>query len=68
MAPLTTYTYDDRERAIKENRGISGVYRWVNTITGDTYIGSAISLPKRFSVYYSTKCVNEVLSSASPKK
>jgi hypothetical protein len=27
VAPLTTYIYSDKERAIKENRGRSGVYR-----------------------------------------
>ena len=43
VAPLTTYIYSDKERAIKENRGRSGVYRWVNTISGETYVGSAIS-------------------------
>lgn len=67
MAPLTTYTYEDKERAIKENRGRSGVYRWVNTITGETYIGSAISLSKRFSVYFSIKSINEVLSRSKSK-
>jgi hypothetical protein len=60
--PLVIYSYDDKELAIKENRGKSGVYRWVNTLTGDTYVGSAVSLSKRFSVYYSIKSVNEVLS------
>lgn len=38
------------------------MYRWVNTLTGDTYVGSAVSLFKRFSVYYSTKSIKEVLS------
>ena len=67
VAPLTTYTYDEKERAIKENRGRSGVYRWVNTITGETYVGSAVSLSKRFSVYFSNKSVNEVLSRSKSK-
>lgn len=38
------------------------MYRWVNTITGEIYVGSAVSLSKRFSVYFSIKSVNEVLS------
>lgn len=62
MTPLVIYSYDDKQLAIKENKGKSGVYRWVNTLTGDTYVGSAVSLSKRFSVYYSTKSINEVLS------
>lgn len=60
--PLVIYSYEDKQLAIKENRGKSGVYRWVNTLTGDIYVGSAVSLSKRFSVYYSTKSGNEVLS------
>nr|WDW20851.1 hypothetical protein [Valsa mali var. pyri (nom. inval.)] len=63
---LVIYTYDDKQLAIKENKGKFGVYRWVNTLTGDTYVGSAVSLSKRFSVYYSTKSVNEVLSRSPP--
>lgn len=66
MAPLVIYSYDDKQLAIKENKGKSGVYRWVNTLTGDTYVGSAVSLSKRFSVYYSTKSINEVLSRSPP--
>jgi hypothetical protein len=62
MTPLVIYSYEDKQLAIKENKGKSGVYRWVNTLTGDTYVGSAVSLSKRFSVYYSTKSINEVLS------
>ena len=65
--PLVIYPYNDKELAIKENRGKSGVYRWVNTLTGDTYVGSAVSLSKRFSVYYSTKSVKEVLSRSRSK-
>jgi len=67
VAPLTTYTYDDKERDIKGNRGRSGMYRWVNTITRETYVGSAVSLSKRFSVYFSIKSVNEVLSRSKSK-
>lgn len=67
LTPLVIYSYNDKELAIKENRGKSGVYRWVNTLTGDTYVGSAVSLSKRFSVYYSTKSVKEVLSRSRSK-
>jgi group I intron endonuclease len=59
---LTIYSSDEKELAIKENRGKSGIYRWVNVLTGDTYIGSAVDLSKRFSVYYSQKSVKEVLN------
>lgn len=67
VIPLATYIYEDRGLAIKENRGRSGVYRWVNTLTGEAYVGSAVSLSKRFSVYFSTKSVNEVLNRSKSK-
>ena len=62
ITPLTIYSSKEKELAIKENRGKSGIYRWVNVLTGDTYIGSAVDLSKRFSVYYSQKSVQEVLN------
>jgi hypothetical protein len=64
---LAIYGYEDKELAIKENRGRSGVYRWVNTLTGEAYIGSSVSLSNRFSVYFSTKSVNEVLNRSKSK-
>jgi excinuclease UvrABC nuclease subunit len=61
------YSNSDKELTIKENRGKSGVYRWVNILTGDTYIGSAVSLSKRFSVYCSEKSIKEVLRRSNSK-
>ena len=49
ITPLTIYSSKEKELAIKENRGKPGIYRWVNVLTGDTYIGSAVDLSKRFS-------------------
>lgn len=37
----------------KENQNKTGIYQWVNLITGDSYIGSSINLAKRFSNYFS---------------
>lgn len=37
---------------MKENRGKTGVYRWVNNETGKTYVGSSVNLSKRFQQYY----------------
>lgn len=36
-----------------QNKGLSGIYRWNNLITGETYVGSALDLRKRLSAYYS---------------
>lgn len=62
ITPLVIYNSNEDKLAIKENKGKSGVYRWVNTLTGDSYIGSAVDLSKRFSVYYSQKSIQEVLN------
>nr|YP_010690213.1 hypothetical protein PQ570_mgp23 [Neopestalotiopsis cubana]WBU13052.1 hypothetical protein [Neopestalotiopsis cubana] len=39
----------------KDNRNKSGVYRWVNKITQDSYVGSSINLTKRFHNYFSSE-------------
>lgn len=62
IIPVIVYPGDEIKLAIKENRGKSGIYRWVNTLTGETYVGSSVNLSKRFSVYFSKKSVEEVLS------
>jgi len=62
IVPLFIYSYSEKDLAIKENKGKSGVYRWVYISTGESYIGSAVDLSKRFSVYYSQKSIQAVLS------
>ena len=55
--PILVYNNADflKLQAVKENRGKSGVYRWINQINGRTYVGSSVNLGKRFSDYYSFK-------------
>ena len=43
----------DKLRIIKDNKGKSGVYRWVNLINGKSYIGSSVDLKKRIGHYFS---------------
>jgi group I intron endonuclease len=62
IVPLFIYSCSEKDLAIKENKGKSGVYRWVYISTGESYIGSAVDLSKRFSVYYSQKSIQAVLS------
>lgn len=38
--------------AVKENKGKSGIYRWINKETGKSYVGSSANLSKRFYQYY----------------
>jgi group I intron endonuclease len=41
----------------KENKGKSGIYRFINRISGKQYIGSAKDLKARFAHYYSVKAI-----------
>lgn len=54
VIPIITYNSVDRNKysIIEENRNKSGVYRFVNTINGKSYIGSAIHLSNKFSSFY----------------
>lgn len=36
---------------VNKHRGQSGVYRWVNKLTGDSFVGSSIDLARRISEY-----------------
>jgi hypothetical protein len=51
--------YNDSEfnkyKALKENKDKSGVYRWVNKLNNESYIGSSVNLIRRLSQYYSIK-------------
>lgn len=38
---------------IKNNKNKSGIYKWTNKLTLDTYIGSAVNLSRRFREYTS---------------
>lgn len=42
-----------RKQILTDNKGLSGVYRWLNNITGKTYIGSGKNLGNRIAYYYS---------------
>jgi group I intron endonuclease len=45
----------------KENRGKSGIYRFIHTTTGKSYIGSAVNLGRRFSEYFSLQYIKNEL-------
>lgn len=57
VVPVLVYNNADsiKLQAVKENRGKSGVYRWINQNNGRVYVGSSVNLGKRFSSYYSFK-------------
>lgn len=45
----------DKTRILADNRKKIGVYRWINKINGNTYIGSSVSISVRMYTYYSLR-------------
>ena len=45
----------DKVNIFAENRKKAGVYRWINNINKNTYVGSSINLSVRFYTYYSLR-------------
>lgn len=43
---------NNKKSIIKNNKGKAGVYRWINKITGKSYIGSSINLGNRLRDYF----------------
>jgi len=62
--PIVTYYNVEEYKYIiyKDNKNISGIYRWNNKITGKSYIGSSINLTKRLRAYFSVKVLTNKLS------
>jgi hypothetical protein len=67
VIPVVKYTNAeiDKFRVYKENKNKSGIYRLNNIITGKSYIGSSVSLGKRFRIYYSSNAMKRNLSQGS---
>jgi len=55
IIPVVSYSNADKDKSIiyQENKNKSGIYRWNNLVTGDSYVGSAINLTNRLSKYFS---------------
>ena len=67
IIPIISYSNVERDKQLiyKDNKNKSGIYRWNNLITGKSYVGSAISLTGRFSIYYSLNSLKRKLSKGS---
>ena len=52
--PVLIYTNPDEHKGLitKQNKGKSGVYRWVHKDSGKTYVGSSYMLSDRFRRYF----------------
>lgn len=60
VTPILIYDNADllKSRAVTENKGRSGVYRWTNKVNGKTYIGSSVNLGKRLTNYYNLNYIS----------
>ena len=67
IIPLISYTNAEKYKntILFENKNKSGIYRRNNLITGKSYIGSSISLNKRFSIYYSLSSLKRNITKGS---
>jgi len=56
VVPVKVYVNTDLNKLqiLKDNKGESGVYRWINNINGKSYIGSSTKLNVRFLQYFNT--------------
>jgi group I intron endonuclease len=58
-SPQTEVVYtnvnSEKLKILKYNRGKAGVYRLMNLVNGNSYIGSSIDLGKRLRCYFITK-------------
>jgi group I intron endonuclease len=63
VTPIVVYSNADlaKQSIIKENKGKSGIYRWVNKESVKSYVGSSVNLSNRFKQYY---CYNHIADPA----
>lgn len=61
---IKVYSNADTCKAVilKDNKGKTGIYRWVNLINGKSYIGSALDLRERFTNYFN---INHLVGNSS---
>lgn len=55
VVPVKIYVNTDVKKKLEildDNKGKSGIYRWINNISGKYYIGSSVNLKNRFLQYF----------------
>jgi group I intron endonuclease len=62
LIPIIIYSNADIDKStiLAENKGKTGIYKWVHIESGKFYIGSAVDLSKRFQNYYSLSHLKQV--------
>ena len=63
IIPVVSYSNADKDKSLifSENKGKSCIYRFINIVTGKSYIGSSMDF-KRFNTYYSEDAMRKELS------
>ena len=65
IIPIASYNIEKDKliisKILRENIKKTGIYRWTNTITGKSYIGSSINLSKRLNDYLNITFLNKEL-------
>ena len=51
--------FTNKSNILTDNKGKSGIYRWVNKITNESYIGSSVNLYSRLLNYYNKNYLNK---------
>lgn len=67
VVPIKVYNNADtmKQEIINDNHKKAGIYRWVNNITGDTYIGSSVDLYRRLRLYYNYSYISDFTKNRS---
>jgi group I intron endonuclease len=67
VVPVKIYSNADlyKSQILKENKGKSGVYRWVNLANGKSYIGSSVDLAKRLRNYFNISYLEREIKMSS---
>jgi excinuclease UvrABC nuclease subunit len=56
---IYTNILDNKSIILKENKNKSGVYKFTNTITDESYVGSSSNMAKRFYSYFSVNYLKD---------
>lgn len=69
IIPVVSYSNANKDKFIvyKENKNKSGIYRWNNLETGDSYVGSALNLTNRLSKYFSFRFLKRNIQSSKSR-
>jgi len=67
IVPIKIYSNADtmKQDIIQDNYKKVGIYRWINNVNGNTYVGSSINLSNRLRLYYNYDFISDKNKSKS---